>query len=551
MQRSIHNYRLCTAFVVCGLFSHNAVGDELFSDEGCGADAPHEQPQKVAEIVINSQDIFDESKADTGFLHRLANRFHFTTNADVIAERLPFKKGQQVTPEQLAEAERIIRREMYIRDARVTYIDTCNIDDMARIQVETWDNWSLLPSLSFGRKGGKNRFEVGFKEDNLFGRGIHASVEYKSDEQRSGFRFVTRAPISFIPHSNVLLDVEDNDDGSIVQFQFDKPFYQLSTENRFLANYLSFKRVDEIFQNGGTRNVFEHEGHQYDLAYGFLLEREGDDLHRLTFGVTDQLDKFAQPEDGIETGFRQVIPMERRFVYPWVEYEYLQNDFKVLQDIYLTNQNEDINLGWSAKVKLGYETHSPDSSMGMHLNSSVSRGYLWDSSLLLLGADLSATLGVLEDDYFSASLHGEYFDRLSSKFAFYTSGLLSISQHPFYDLPVTLGGESGVRGYPLQYQHGDDRAKASVELRYYPQINIYRVLDMGMVAFLDAGKAWSGESSRDNEDGGVLASTGLGARFYSNRSSHRNVIHVDMAFPLSNGENVDSWQWRLQVKQSF
>ncbi|HAU93727.1 MAG TPA: hypothetical protein DCW59_15375, partial [Alteromonas sp.] len=280
-------------------------------------------------------------------------------------------------------------------------------------------------------------------------------------------------------------------------------------------------------------------------------DREGNDLHRLTFGVNDQLDEFAQPEDGIETGFRQAIPIARRFVYPWVEYEYLQNDFKVLQDIYLTNQNEDINLGWSAKVKLGYETHSPDSSTGVHLNSSVSRGYLWDSNLLLLGADLSATLGVLEDDYFSASLHGEYFNRLSSKFAFYTSGLLSMSQHPFYDLPVTLGGESGIRGYPLQYQHGDNRAMTSVELRYYPKINIYRVLDMGMVAFLDAGKAWSGESSRDNEDSGVLASTGLGARFYSNRSSHRNVIHVDMAFPLNNGENVDSWQWRLQVKQSF
>lgn len=542
---------MCAACIIVSLVNHYAAAEESTAQTGCSPESLHEHPQKVGEIVINSQDIFDESKEDTGFIHRLANRLHITTQSDVIADRLPFREGEEITPEQLAEAERIIRREMYIRDARVSYIDTCNIDDMARIQVETWDNWSLLPSVSFGRKGGKNRFEVGFKEDNLFGRGIHASVEYKSDEQRSGYRFVTRAPISFIPHSNVLLDVEDNDDGSIVQFQFDKPFYQLSTENRFLANYLSFKRVDEIFQNGGTRNVFEHEGHQYDLAYGFLLEREGDDLHRLTFGATDQLDEFAEPEDGIETGFSQAIPVERRFVYPWVEYEYLQNDFKVLQEIYLTNQNEDINLGWSAKVKVGYETYSPGSSMGIHLNSSVSRGYLWDSSLLLLGADLSATLGVLEDDYFSASIHGEYFNRLSSKFAFYTSGLVSITRHPFYDLPVTLGGESGVRGYPLQYQHGDNRAMTSVELRYYPKINIYRVLDMGMVAFFDAGKTWSGDSSADNEYQSTLASTGIGARFYSNRSSHRNVIHLDMALPLNKGDNVDSWQWRLQVKQSF
>ena len=551
MRRFSYKWRIWSACIICGLFSHFAISEESFSQSGCNPQVSHQHPQKVGEIVINSQDIFDESEQETGFIHRLANRLHITTEADVIAERLPFKVGQDVTPEQLAEAERIIRREMYIRDARVTYIDTCNIDDMARIQVETWDNWSLLPSLSFGRKGGKNRFDIGFKEDNLLGRGIHTSVEYKSDDQRSGYRFVVRAPVSFIRHSNLVLDVEDNDDGSIVQWQFDKPFYQLSSENRYLANYLSYKREDEIFQNGSTRSLFEHQGHQYDLAYGFLLQREGDDLHRLTMGVTDQLDEFTVADAGSESELIPRLPDDRQFIYPWVEYEYLQSDFKVLQDIYLTNQNEDINLGWAGRVKLGYETNSPASSLGLHLQSSVSRGFLWGANLLLLGAEVSSTMGVLDEDYLTGSLHGEYFNRLNSKFAFYTSGLLSTSSHPFADLPVTLGGESGVRGFPLQYQHGNNRAMTSVELRYYPQINIYRVLDMGMVAFFDAGKAWAGESSRDNEYSGVLASTGLGARFYSNRSSHRNVIHVDMAFPLSNGDNVDNWQWRLQVKQSF
>lgn len=551
IRRFSYYRRICSACIICGLFSHFAVSEESFTQPGCTPQVSHQHPQKVGEIVINSQDIFDESEQETGFIHRLANRLHITTEADVIAERLPFKEGQDVTPEQLAEAERIIRREMYIRDARVTYIDTCNIDDMARIQVETWDNWSLLPSLSFGRKGGKNRFEIGFKEDNLLGRGIHTSVEYKSDDQRSGYRFVVRAPVSFIRHSNLVLDVEDNDDGSIVQLQFDKPFYQLASERRYLANYLNFKRDDEIFQNGATRSVFRHNGHQYDLAYGFLLQRKDDALHRLTVGVTDQLDKFSVPAAPIENQLTPRLPDDRQFVYPWVEYQFLQNDFKVLQDIYLTNQNEDINLGWAGRVKIGYETHSPASSLGLHLQSSVSRGFLWGVNLLLLGAEVSSTMGVLDEDYLTGSLHGEYFNRLNSKFAFYTSGLLSTSSHPFADLPVTLGGESGVRGFPLQYQHGNNRAMTSVELRYYPQINIYRVLDMGMVAFFDAGKAWAGESSRDNEYSGVLASTGLGARFYSNRSSHRNVIHVDMAFPLSNGDNVDSWQWRLQVKQSF
>lgn len=509
------------------------------------------KPLKVERIEIESQDIFDEKKPDTGLLHRLANRLHVTTKSDVIAERLPFTKGETITVEQLAEAERIIRKEQYIRDARVTYVDGCNVDEVATVQVETWDNWSMLPSVSFGRKGGKNRFELGFKEDNLLGRGIQTSIEYKTDEQRTGYRFVLRSPLSVIRHSNVVLDVEDNDDGNIVQLKFEKPFYQLSSQQRMLANYLTFKRVDEIFQNGQTQRLFGHEGHQYDLAYGFLTAYSYDSLHRFTFGITDQEDLFSDADTNETPGFISGLPQDRQFVYPWVEYEFLQSDFQVLQDIYLTNQNEDINLGWASKIRIGYETQSTESSFGLHVLGDVSKGYMWDSSLLMLGVNLTGNVGVDNNDLFSMSLHAEYFNRLNTKFAFYVSGLLSASNNQYVDLPVALGGESGVRGYPLQYQHGDNRAVGIAELRYYPQINLYRLFDLGMVAFFDAGKAWSGESASYNETKGVLASTGIGARIYSNRSSHRNVIHVDIALPLQSGEHVDSWQWRLQVKQSF
>ncbi|WP_181405076.1 BamA/TamA family outer membrane protein [Aestuariibacter sp. GS-14] len=524
----------------------------------CGANTPcpNTTPQqsdsiKVDKVVISTQNIFDDSDTEQYLLHRLANQFHISTKPTVIEERLPFKEGDIVTAEQLAEAERIIRKEVYIRDASVAFSDTCNIDEAVTVEVTTWDNWSMLPTVSFGRKGGKNKFELGVKEDNLLGKGIQLSAEYKTDEQRSGYRFKVGSQIPFIPYSSMLIDVEDNDDGSIIQFDAAKPFYQLSSENAWFINYLDFDKEDEIFQNGASQRIFGHTGNQLILAYGMLLANTDNQYHRLTLGYTQQEDQFYNVEHNEFTAL-DTLPQDRKFSYPWVEYEYLQADFQVLQDIYLTNQQEDINLGWHHTFKLGVETNPfANANYGLHAQWRWQKGYMWPTTLLMFSGQVNKTYHVQDHDLLYANLTAEAFYRFASKFGIYNLTQVTISSNNYADLPIALGGESGVRGYPLQYQHGDHRAINAFELRYYPKWNLYRMFDIGLAAFADVGKAWQNNTSNPNEYTGTLASTGIGARIYSNRSSHKHVIHLDIATPLTGGPNTDSWQWQLQVKQSF
>lgn len=49
----------------------------------------------------------------------------------------------------------------------------------------------------------------------------------------------------------------------------------------------------------------------------------------------------------------------------------------------------------------------------------------------------------------------------------------------------------------------------------------------------------------------TLASVGAGVRIYSTRSSHQGVVHIDIIKPLVSAETVDSWEWRLQLKEYF
>jgi hypothetical protein len=67
--------------------------------------------------------------------------------------------------------------------------------------------------------------------------------------------------------------------------------------------------------------------------------------------------------------------------------------------------------------------------------------------------------------------------------------------------------------------------------------------------FADMGKVWTGEQAKFNETDSILSSVGV--RLYSSRSSHKSVIYMDIAKPFVTSENVDAWEWRLQIKQSF
>jgi hypothetical protein len=227
--------------------------------------------RQVAKISINNNTIFDESADGTMAIHYLANWMHITTKAVVILERLPFKEGDLLNEEDLLEAERIIRSQAYIRDVKITFKENCNINDPAQIEIQTWDNWSLIPTVSFGRKGGENKLSIGVKEDNVLGSGVRARFKYNSDEQRNGYQFTLRSPFPAIPYSTVFVDFVDNDDGQLTQLELDKPFYHIHSDYMFTVSFLNNNKTEDIFQNGLTRNSFNENSHFYSLSGGWQL----------------------------------------------------------------------------------------------------------------------------------------------------------------------------------------------------------------------------------------------------------------------------------------
>ena len=118
------------------------------------------------------------------------------------------------------------------------------------------------------------------------------------------------------------------------------------------------------------------------------------------------------------------------------------------------------------------------------------------------------------------------------------------------DQQLLLGGEEGLRGYPLRYQAGTSRALLTLEERYYTDWYPFRLFHVAGAAFFDMGRTWGTDVTGATSDG-LLKDVGIGLRLGSSRSAFGNVIHIDLAFPLDGGDDIDSVQFVVETKVRF
>ncbi|WP_299489975.1 ShlB/FhaC/HecB family hemolysin secretion/activation protein [uncultured Shewanella sp.] len=510
------------------------------------------KPFLIDKIIIKSNNIFDTSQSNTFFIHRWANYLHINTRDWIIRKNLNFNEHSEVTLKQLNEAPRLLRAEPYIRDAKVELSakdpSVKNSDKGQNVLVETWDNWSLLPTADFGSSGGNTSTSIGLKEDNLLGLGIKTQFKYSSDIDRTGYKFEVETPVYFLRHATLTTSFFDNDDGQATEIFFNNPFYSLETKQMYSAQYIDDLLTDTLRQNGEEVNEFKQQIDYIELQYGWLINKDNTELSRFIIGGTKDKNDFTNTDDYPNSQ----LPKNRDFLYPWIGYEYIQDDYTVLNDIYLINKNEDFNLGWYHYAQFGIETkdlgnHLP---IGFHLEWLASRGYKQEDHLYLLNFSGYSDLATSQKEYFQINATGEHFYHINPKFTIYNKLRLSTSQNHYYDEPFALGDDTGLRGYPDNYQWGDNQWLITNELRYYPNINLYQLAELGWAAFTDIGQAFGGDDE-NNEVSGPIGVLGIGARVYSSKSSFGNVAHIDVTFPFTRGKDVNTLEFRFLVKSHF
>lgn len=541
---------LSTVLVNCALMNsasaeENQLKTEIPEEEICQSEQPT--------VTFNPQTIFDESEDGIIFLHRWANALHVDTKMMTLENEATFFINRcNKTKADMDELERHLRSRKYLRDAKVTQDES-----KKNITVTTWDNWSLMPTVSFGRKGGINTYSFGIKERNLLGLGIDTEVESYRNTQRSGYKLLATVPLYQKQNTNVHMRFSDNDDGQQYSVYLQKIFASFHTKTAYQLGFNEELRNDTVFQNGGEQNLYTHDITDKAINYSWLHLNTNSRVLRYSVGVTQDKDIFSEMPLEAETMLSEPelyppLPEDRELLYPWFAFEYIEKDFRKLVNVHLISQIEDFNQGWQINSQIGIGDGTKENSAWSIWNMRVKKGFnIHDNALLLLD------LAILNDIYrdranrFLARVSAEYFYQLNDTWGLYFNSDNVTSQNQYKDTPVTLGGNTGLRGFPLQYQHGDSSVKVSTEIRYYPGINLFKLFDLAGVAFYDKGRTF-GQPEVENIENGWIASAGLGLRLFSPHSAgNHHIVHIDFAFPQSSNEDVDSFEIRVQAKKSF
>jgi len=412
------------------------------------------------------------------------------------------------------------------------------------------DSWTLAPDFKLNHKGGATEVGIGMADNNLFGTGKDLTVKYLSgvDRNETQLGYTDTNVAGSRVHLNAW--ASDASDGHRHAFNAGRAFYSLDSHWSLGGSFVDEERVDSMYDLGQIVDEFQHEVHELNLSGGFspgLVDRRA---RRWLYGFTSVEDRFAPALDRPEP---MLVPEDRKLVFPWIGIQWAEDDFREMSDLNDMGRTEDISLGLNVTMSLGLAKQSFGSDRDATLfRFDAQKGWEpgGDGRLLMLSAGASArdeSDGLHNSTVFAGA---RYFQRNFDRGLFSVSLQALAADNLDAENQVLLGGDNGLRGYPLRYQAGTGRASMSVEERFYTDWYPWRLVRMGYAVFFDTGRVW-GTDPRGQPSLGMLSDVGAGLRLTSPRSSGRSVVHIDLAFPLNGGPDIDRVQLVVETKTSF
>ncbi len=502
----------------------------------------------IGRIILHKENVFDTSNPkENNALYRLANRWHIQTRDSVIRQQLLFREGDRYSRRLVEESARLLRRNSYLYTAEIVPFHYEN--GVVDIEVRTRDMWTLNPGVSISRSGGENKTRMSLSESNLLGRGSRLRLAYVDDVDRQST--TVEFSDTNLGHSwaSLYLGFSDMSDGYSSRVSLARPFFALDARWTAGFDFLDDSREDRLYDLGNEVAEYQHETDYFSAFGGWSAGLQGDFVRRWTAGVVYDDQRFSEVEDPT---LPNVLPEDRRLLYPFIGFELLENRYETTTNRDQIGRTEDFFLGRSVTATLGYASDSVGSdrdSMIYSVNASQGFGSIRRKALIL-AAGASGRIDDGESANAEVDIAARFYNQISSKRLFFMTVAARFGHNLDLDNPIELGGDSGLRGYPLRYQSGDKSLLFTIEQRYFTDWYPFRLVRVGGAVFADVGRTW-GENPVGGSSLGWLTDVGFGLRLGATRGGGRNVIHVDVAFPLDGDPTIDDVQILLESKSSF
>jgi hypothetical protein len=505
------------------------------------------QGTTIRAVDVEQLPIFDDDP-DLPSLYRWADRLHIDTRDAAIEAHLLFGPGDAVSQRLVDETLRNLRDLRYIREPTVRATD-CR-DGAATLVVAVREVWTTNPGISFGRSGGENSGGIKLEELNLLGRGKQLSFELSKDADRSSYTLHWHDPD--VAGSRWVSDVayRDSDDGQGWGLSFQRPFYSLDSRWSTGVALGEDETIEPVYRLGERIAGYGRQAEFAEFRFGRSDGLQNGWTRRTIFGFRREHSDFDVTPDEAAPA---TLPEDRHLDYPFLRIEAIQDDFATIRNRDQIARTEDQEFGLRYALELGWSTTALGADRNAPLlHADVSRGWrLGLDDTMFADAALTTRIegGSPVDSLLSASLR--YYHPTGRNNVFYAGAFASAGHALDTDHELTIGGDSGLRGYPLRYQAGSGTALVTIEERFFTKYQLWKLADVGAAIFFDMGKAYGETPFGPSEDLGLLKDVGFGLRLGSTRSALGNVIHFDVAFPLDGDPSIDNVQFLIQTKRSF
>ena len=502
----------------------------------------------IGHIEIDNENIFDlENPKDNNWLFRLADRLHPVTRQRTISDQLLFHTGERYSRHLLDESARILRGNPYFYDASIQPV--AYHDGKVDVLVMTRDVWTLNPGFNFSRSGGKSQTGFQIEEVNTLGTGTSVKLEHSNSIDRTESDIEVRNPHTLGTWFSTDVAYGSLSDGKMRRFILDRPFYSLETRHAGGITLNDNTQDAALYDRGEQIDRFADHNRFYQIYGGFSRGLENGWTQRYSTGIAYDQHVFTRSD--LWSG-PTVLPAERKLVYPWLRFDLVQDAFVKLRNHNQIGRTEDFDLGAYATVQVGYA----DTAFGSNHDAvtfmlATGDGYaLTQNDTLLVSSVFTGRVarGHLENGVLDSAVR--YYAKQSSNWLFFSTLTGTVGRRLDLEDQILLGGDNGLRGYPLRYQDGTSRALLTLEERYFTNWYPFRLFRVGGAVFYDMGRTW-GRPPLATQGLGLLKDAGLGLRFGNARTGLGNIIHVDVAFPVDGDPSIKRVQFLVQTEQEF
>jgi hemolysin activation/secretion protein len=503
----------------------------------------------IGTVIVDIRNIFDESdQRESNGLFRLADHLHIRTKHATIQAQLLFASGDKYLARKLAETERALRLLPYVYDAQIVPVHYA--DGRVDIRVTTKDVWTLSPGISFARSGGTNDSKFNLQDTNFLGWGKTLQISRGSTVDRTSNTIGWSDPNVLGSRWTSMLAYSDSSDGSQRSLQVAQPFYSLDAPWSTKISAISFDRTVSRYNLGNIVDQFNDNETSYELSGGLSSGLVDGWTKRWTFGMRYDRNQFLPTPATLTPA--SILPADRTLSYPFTGFDILQDAYKKVGDENEIGRTEDLYFGTEIMGEIGYSNNALGADRNaIMLTAKALRGLeLPDQQQLFLSSDFSSRLEEGRFRNLIADAAAKYYWRWRQDWLLYAalSGTVTDALDP--DKQLLLGGDNGLRGYPLRFESGTSRALFTVEQRVFTDWYPFRLARFGGAVFADVGRTW-GSGVIGNSDPGLLKDVGFGLRFGNTRTGLGNVLHIDFAFPLGNVAGIQKFQFLVQTLQSF